>query len=64
VVSCCEHGNEPSGSIKDGQFIDQRSNCQLLNKGPISWSQLCNTNFVLDSQFIQFVRLQSAPKCV
>jgi hypothetical protein len=22
VVSSCEHGNEPSGTIKDGKFLD------------------------------------------
>jgi hypothetical protein len=25
VVGCCEHGNEPSGSIKCGEFLDQSS---------------------------------------
>jgi hypothetical protein len=25
------HGNELSGSIKGGEFLDQLSNCQLLN---------------------------------
>jgi len=24
---CCEHGNEPSGSIKGGKFLDQLSDC-------------------------------------
>jgi hypothetical protein len=23
VLSCCEHGNEPSGSIKCGEYLDQ-----------------------------------------
>jgi hypothetical protein len=22
VAGCCEHGNEPSGSIKGGEFLD------------------------------------------
>jgi hypothetical protein len=22
VAGCCEHGNEPSGSIKGGEFVD------------------------------------------
>jgi len=30
----CEHGNEPSGSIKGGEFIDQLSECQFLTKDP------------------------------
>jgi hypothetical protein len=25
VVGSCEHGNQPSGSIKDGEFLDQLS---------------------------------------
>jgi len=27
VVGCCEHGNEPWGSIKGGEFLDQVSDC-------------------------------------
>jgi hypothetical protein len=27
VAGCCEHGDESSGTIKCGQFIDQLSNC-------------------------------------
>jgi hypothetical protein len=30
LTGCCEDGNELSGSIKDGEFTDQQSNCQLL----------------------------------
>jgi len=22
VASCCEHGNEPSGSVKGGEYVD------------------------------------------
>jgi hypothetical protein len=25
VAGCCEHGNEPSGCIKGGEFLDQLS---------------------------------------
>jgi hypothetical protein len=28
----CEHGNEPLGSVKDGKFLDQLNNYQLLKK--------------------------------
>jgi hypothetical protein len=28
--SSCEHGNEPSGSIKGGELLDWLSDCQLL----------------------------------
>jgi len=27
VAGCCEHGNEPSGYIKEGGFLDQPSDC-------------------------------------
>jgi hypothetical protein len=29
---CCEHSNEPSGSVKVGEFLEQLSDYQLLNK--------------------------------
>jgi hypothetical protein len=32
VAGSCEHGKEPLGSIKDGEFFDSLSNCQLLKK--------------------------------
>jgi len=30
VVGFCEHGNEPSDSIKGGEFLDYMSDYQLL----------------------------------
>jgi hypothetical protein len=30
VAGQCEHGNEPSGSMKPGEFLDQLSDFQLL----------------------------------
>jgi len=32
MAGSCEHGNEPSGSVKDVEFLDQLSDCQLLKK--------------------------------
>jgi hypothetical protein len=32
-------GNEPSGSIKDGEFHDKPSDYQLLKKDCVPWSQ-------------------------
>jgi len=32
VVGSCEHGNEPSGSIKGGKFLDYLGGYQLLKK--------------------------------
>jgi hypothetical protein len=31
VVDSYEHGSEPSGSVKGGEFLDQLSDCQLLS---------------------------------
>jgi len=39
VVGCCEHGNEPLGSIKSGEFLD------WLNQG------LCSIELVLSSLY-------------
>jgi hypothetical protein len=33
-----EHGSEPSGSIKCGEFLDQLSNLQLFKEGYAAWS--------------------------
>jgi hypothetical protein len=30
VAGFCEHGNETSGSVKGGEFVDQLSDCQFL----------------------------------
>jgi hypothetical protein len=38
VAGSCEHGNEPSDSIKGGEFLDNVSDYQLLNKDPDLWS--------------------------
>jgi hypothetical protein len=32
VASSCEHGNEPSASIKDGEFFDYLSKYKLFKK--------------------------------
>jgi hypothetical protein len=38
VADCCEHGNEPSGSIKCEKFLDYLSDYQLLKKDYAPWS--------------------------
>jgi hypothetical protein len=35
-----ENGNEPSGSIKGGEFLDSLSDYQLLNEDSAPWSYL------------------------
>jgi hypothetical protein len=32
VACSCEHGNEPSGFIEGGKFLDQLCNCLLLKE--------------------------------
>jgi len=32
LEGCCECGNEPSGSVKGGEFLVWLSDCQLLKK--------------------------------
>jgi hypothetical protein len=31
VAGCCKHGNEPSGSIKGGEYLEL---AELVKKGP------------------------------
>jgi hypothetical protein len=33
VDGSCEHGDEPSGSIKWWEVLESLNNCQLLRKG-------------------------------
>ena len=38
-VSCCEHGDEPSGSIKGRDFIELLNGYQVLKKDSAPWSR-------------------------
>jgi hypothetical protein len=38
MAGSCEHGNATSGSIEGGEFVNQLSDYQLLNKDPGPWS--------------------------
>jgi hypothetical protein len=44
MTNSYEHGNEPSSLIRE--FLDQLSDCQLLTKDPVPWSQLLDRRFV------------------
>jgi hypothetical protein len=39
VAGCCASGNELSGSIKCGEFLEQLRNCELFKEErvPVSW---------------------------
>jgi hypothetical protein len=41
VADSCEHDNEPSGSTKGEEFLDQLSDNQLLKNESIPLRQLC-----------------------
>jgi hypothetical protein len=38
VTGSCEHGNEPPGSIRGEELLEQQSDKQLLKKGSDLWS--------------------------
>jgi hypothetical protein len=38
VAGCCENVNEPSGSIKDGEFVDLLSDYQFVKEDSVSCS--------------------------
>ena len=40
VAGTCQCGNEPSGFIKFGEFLDQLRTGQLLKEGSAPWSKL------------------------
>jgi hypothetical protein len=50
VVGCCEHGNEPSGSINDEEFLDSRTYYLASQEG------LCSMQLV--SYLISFFPLK------
>jgi len=39
VAYACECGDEPSGSVKCGEFLDELQASQLLRKDPAPWSE-------------------------
>jgi len=39
VADACECGNEPSGSVKCGEFLDRLQISSLLKKDSASWSK-------------------------
>ena len=38
LADACEFGNEPSGSVKCGEFLDYLQTSQLLKKDSAPWS--------------------------
>ena len=42
LADACECGNEPSGSVKCGEFLDQLQTSQLLKNDSVPWSKYEN----------------------
>jgi hypothetical protein len=38
IWDCCEHGNEPSLPVRDGEIFDLLRNYMLLKKDSTPWS--------------------------
>jgi hypothetical protein len=45
VVGFCEHGNEPSGYTKSGEFLDCLTDGQFLTKGAAAWSSFACVDY-------------------
>ena len=39
MAGCCECGNEPSGSIKGREFLDELRTSSLLKRDSAEWSE-------------------------
>jgi len=46
VAGCCEHGNEPSGSVKGGELLDWLRDCQLLKKDSVPCSSSSSSKHI------------------
>jgi hypothetical protein len=44
MAGFCEYGNEFSGSIKGGEFLDCLSNYPFFKKHPAPWTPCSNNN--------------------
>ena len=67
MAGSCDCGNEPSGSIKCGEFLDLLRTGWLLKKDSAPWSMEYITNFVLipyKSETDQQNASSTAPKII
>jgi len=63
VASCCEHGNEPSGTIKGREFIGYLSDCQLLKKDCTPQSMLVISCMCSSNRFIRATSDNALGRC-
>jgi len=60
-MGSCEHSNEPSVSIKGGEFLDKLSDCYLLKKGSASWNLfVLRVTFLIHCPFWMLPSVQSS----
>jgi hypothetical protein len=62
VAGPFENGNELSGSMKGGKFLDYLSDCQLLKKGSAPWSQSVILYLTLECSSYPILFRLSIPK--
>jgi hypothetical protein len=63
MIGSCEHGNEPSDSIKGGEFLNQLSICQLLRKDLTPWSLIILLQLCIDL-CVTHVKAVQLPKTI
>jgi hypothetical protein len=63
VAGCCEHGNEPWGSVKGEKFLDLLNDFQLLKEGSASWSYLILSLFSVFRDVELYSTVLSRVKC-
>ena len=65
VAAACECGNEPSGSVKCGEFLDQLQTSQLLRKdsAAAAWSECVQFSIDIAKSVALFDGSQGSPAC-
>jgi hypothetical protein len=54
AAGCSEHGDEPSCSIQDGEFLDYASEYTLVKKDSAPWNYLGCSPTTLQSTLLHF----------
>jgi hypothetical protein len=55
VSGSCEHGNEPSGSMKGGEFLDYMNDYLFLKRTSSPWSQVSSNRERTEAQDVNFL---------
>ena len=59
VAGICECGNEPSGSIKCGEFLDQLQTGKLLKKDSAPWGQYVSIRSYISVSLLIFTGVKT-----